>query len=311
MRSALSAPGFEVAGVSVPGLPGILIGHNARIAWSLTDTQDQATLFYDEKTLRGRPGQYFWDGRWRPMQVVRYTIPVRGAATRHADRGPYRPRADHDSGRADHLGRLDGQRGFARPGRAARHQPGRELRPVQERPSQLDAPTQNFVYADAGEHRRDLGGLLSPGRRGLPAVAADERHRRMRRDRRHPLLSRTPGLRPARPRPGHRQPATSHRGLPLLRRHQRQLLRPGLPCRHHLRRAARRTTDRRQLRHGPEQPGRSTRCEHRPSPAARPARCVSFFFRTVRGVSPGRPGTPPWRPIRRRPRSGGHSGATT
>jgi penicillin amidase len=28
---ALSAPGFDVAGVSVPGLPGILIGHNARI----------------------------------------------------------------------------------------------------------------------------------------------------------------------------------------------------------------------------------------------------------------------------------------
>ena len=63
----------------MPGLPGILIGHNARIAWSLPDTQNQATLFYDEKT---KPGQYFWDGKWRPMRVVRYTIPVRGAATR-------------------------------------------------------------------------------------------------------------------------------------------------------------------------------------------------------------------------------------
>jgi penicillin amidase len=77
---ALSAPGFDVAGVSVPGLPGILIGHNARIAWSLTDTQNQATMFYTEKT---RPGEYFWDGAWRKMQVVHYTIPVRGAATRH------------------------------------------------------------------------------------------------------------------------------------------------------------------------------------------------------------------------------------
>ena len=75
---ALSAPGFESAGVSVPGLPGILIGHNARIAWSLTDTQNQATLFYAEKT---RPGQYYRKGAWRPMQVVHYTIPVRGAAT--------------------------------------------------------------------------------------------------------------------------------------------------------------------------------------------------------------------------------------
>ena len=76
---ALSAPGFGAAGVSVPGLPGILIGHNARIAWSLTDTQNQATLFYAEKT---RPGQYYWKGAWRPMRVVHYEIPVRGAATR-------------------------------------------------------------------------------------------------------------------------------------------------------------------------------------------------------------------------------------
>ncbi len=75
---ALSAPGLDVAGVSVPGLPAILIGHNAHIAWSLTDTQNQATLFYDEKT---RPGEYYWDGSWRKMQAVRYQIPVRGAGT--------------------------------------------------------------------------------------------------------------------------------------------------------------------------------------------------------------------------------------
>jgi penicillin amidase len=78
-EAALSAPGFDVAGVSVPGLPGILIGHNAHIAWSLTDTQNQATLYYNEKT---RPGQYYWDGQWRPLQVVHYKIPVRGAATK-------------------------------------------------------------------------------------------------------------------------------------------------------------------------------------------------------------------------------------
>src|SRR5580658_8539589 len=64
---AMSAPGFDVAGVSVPGVPGVLIGHNAHIAWSLTDTQNQATFFYTERT---KPGEYYWDGRWRPMQVV-------------------------------------------------------------------------------------------------------------------------------------------------------------------------------------------------------------------------------------------------
>jgi penicillin amidase len=69
-----------VTGVTVPGLPGVLIGHNAHIAWSLTDVQNQATLFYTEWTSPSRRGQYFWRGAWRPMRQVRYTIPVRGGA---------------------------------------------------------------------------------------------------------------------------------------------------------------------------------------------------------------------------------------
>jgi penicillin amidase len=75
---ALYAPGYQVSGVSVPGLPGILLGHNARIAWSLTDTQNSATFYYAER-IRG--DSYYWNGSWRPMTLVRYMIPVRGAAT--------------------------------------------------------------------------------------------------------------------------------------------------------------------------------------------------------------------------------------
>jgi penicillin amidase len=75
---ALSAPGLSVTGVSVPGLPGVLIGHNAHIAWSLTDTQNQATLFYTEQTSKSHPGQYFWRGAWRQMRQIHYTIGVRG-----------------------------------------------------------------------------------------------------------------------------------------------------------------------------------------------------------------------------------------
>jgi penicillin G amidase len=77
---ALNAPGLEVSGVSVPGVPGVLIGHNAHIAWSITNAQNQSVLFYDERTSASRPGEYFWDGRWRQMRVLHYQIPVRGAA---------------------------------------------------------------------------------------------------------------------------------------------------------------------------------------------------------------------------------------
>jgi penicillin amidase len=78
---ALAAPGLDVSGVSVPGLPSVLLGHNQHIAWSLTDTQNQAVLFYTERTSQSRPGQYFWDGAWRRMRQVHYTIPVRGGGT--------------------------------------------------------------------------------------------------------------------------------------------------------------------------------------------------------------------------------------
>jgi penicillin amidase len=145
-EAALSAPGFAVTGVSVPGLPGILIGHNARIAWSLTDTQNQATMFYDEKT---RPGEYYWDGAWRKMQVVHYTIGVRGAATRHLTvditvHGPIMTQAGQTTS-VDWMGNvpspdlqalldIDQAASFAQFKAAL---------------ASWYAPTQNFVYADS------------------------------------------------------------------------------------------------------------------------------------------------------------------
>jgi penicillin G amidase len=79
-QAAISAPGLEVSGVTVPGVPGVLIGHNQHIAWSLTDTQNQAALFYSEQTSKSHPGEYYWRGAWRPMSKVKYTIPVRGGS---------------------------------------------------------------------------------------------------------------------------------------------------------------------------------------------------------------------------------------
>jgi len=80
---AISAPHYDVTGVSLPGLPGVVIGHNESLAWSLSRTQDQSALYYAEKTSPSRPGRYFWRGRWRPMRHVRYAIPVRGGPARH------------------------------------------------------------------------------------------------------------------------------------------------------------------------------------------------------------------------------------
>jgi penicillin amidase len=160
---AMSAPGFDVAGVSVPGVPGVLIGHNAHIAWSLTDTQNQATFFYTERT---KPGEYYWDGRWRPMQVVHYDIPVRGANTVHLTvdltvHGPIMTQAGQTTS-VDWMGNV----------------PSPDLQALLTVNKSADfaqfksalagwyAPSQNFVYADAAGNI----GAISAGY--YPQVAA-------------------------------------------------------------------------------------------------------------------------------------------
>jgi penicillin G amidase len=76
----LHSPELAVTGISLPGAPGIVIGHNAHISWSLTDVQNQSTLFYTEQTSASHPGEYFWRGHWQRMQQAHYVIEVRGGA---------------------------------------------------------------------------------------------------------------------------------------------------------------------------------------------------------------------------------------
>jgi len=85
-----NSPGYHFSGVSIPGLPVILIGHNRDIAWSLTNVQNQATLFYRERTDRAHPGQYYWKGAWRKMATLSswppsYVVREPGSRSRWAD----------------------------------------------------------------------------------------------------------------------------------------------------------------------------------------------------------------------------------
>lgn len=49
----LKAPGFHAAGAAIPGVPGILLGHNERIAWGATNSDASAvTLFYPGQLAR-------------------------------------------------------------------------------------------------------------------------------------------------------------------------------------------------------------------------------------------------------------------
>ena len=50
----LRAPGFHVAGASIPGAPGVLLGHNERIAWGATNADTSAMSLYRTRGLNRR-----------------------------------------------------------------------------------------------------------------------------------------------------------------------------------------------------------------------------------------------------------------
>lgn len=81
----MDSPSYHVAGVSIPGTPVVLIGHNRHISWSLTDAQNQQTYFYLEQQDSSHPGQYYWKGAWQKYQTVGYDIPVLGGPSQHLD----------------------------------------------------------------------------------------------------------------------------------------------------------------------------------------------------------------------------------
>jgi penicillin amidase len=79
----LEAPGLHVAGVSLPGAPLVVIGHNERIAWGMTNTGPDVQDLYLETFKPGDPGKYLAHGRWVDAQVRHEDINVRAAVDVH------------------------------------------------------------------------------------------------------------------------------------------------------------------------------------------------------------------------------------
>jgi penicillin amidase len=73
----LQAPGLDVSGVALPGAPGIVVGHNARIAWGITNLHFDVQDLYIEK-LDPRSGRYLYRGQWEQARAEREVIPVKG-----------------------------------------------------------------------------------------------------------------------------------------------------------------------------------------------------------------------------------------
>ncbi len=73
----LAAPGLRVAGVTMPGIPGVIIGHNDRIAWGFTNVGPDVQDLYFETFDPANPRRYSTPAGWREAEIRKEDIKVR------------------------------------------------------------------------------------------------------------------------------------------------------------------------------------------------------------------------------------------
>lgn len=84
---AFSAPGkwyaaiiksknWNAAGVTLPGVPGVVIGKGDNISWVLTNVMNDDSDFYIEK-LDSSKTKYFVDGQWQNLKIIKDTIKIK------------------------------------------------------------------------------------------------------------------------------------------------------------------------------------------------------------------------------------------
>jgi penicillin amidase len=165
----LKAPGLNVSGASLPGVPGVITGHNEQIAWGVTNLQEDCQDLYLEQ-LDARNGHYIYQGHLEQAQLDRQKIVVPGAKPVEIDTWVTRhgPVVIHESGKSYSL-RWSAADGFGFPfldiDRAQNWQQFRSA------VSTFWGPPQNFVYADkAGNIGYQASGYI-PIRRGFDGDA--------------------------------------------------------------------------------------------------------------------------------------------
>ncbi len=72
---------YNVEGFTFPGVPGVVLGHNDRIAWGVTNLGPDVQDLYVEEINPQNPNQYKFNGKWEEMQIVEEPIKVKGVVS--------------------------------------------------------------------------------------------------------------------------------------------------------------------------------------------------------------------------------------
>ncbi|HYK81977.1 MAG TPA: penicillin acylase family protein [Gemmatimonadales bacterium] len=182
------APGYEVVGATIPGIPAVILGHTARLAWGFTNAMVEDVDYFVE-ALSLDSTRYRTARGWANVVVVAETIAVRGGRPvvylrRDTADGPLLERPVGDSGpplamrwvaqdASDEFGALLGM------GRAT------DLRSFATALVGFRSPEQNVVYADttgtiayflAGHVPLRRGGAVGEPQPGWAAAGKWERY---------------------------------------------------------------------------------------------------------------------------------------
>lgn len=69
---------LHVTGATLPGLPAVVIGHNERIAWGVTNLNPDVQDLYQERINSANPNQYAVGDQWVDMAITEEPIYVKG-----------------------------------------------------------------------------------------------------------------------------------------------------------------------------------------------------------------------------------------
>jgi penicillin amidase len=78
----LRGGGLDVAGATLPGIPGVWAGFNPDVAWALIFTPAVVVDLFEETLYAKDSTRYFDAGKWRPLAVREERIAIAGGAER-------------------------------------------------------------------------------------------------------------------------------------------------------------------------------------------------------------------------------------
>lgn len=82
----LEASDCRVTGVTLPGVPSVLVGHNDRIAWGMTLAFTDCEDLFVERFEPGASHRYLSEAGWAEAEVIEEHIPVKGRSEPHVEK---------------------------------------------------------------------------------------------------------------------------------------------------------------------------------------------------------------------------------